>query len=193
MRTLQKSSPMKKRLQAGAVAFLVLTAGFLWWRWKQDELRRVSLNALQRLDAALRSTDNGSLLETLLLPASLQSRTPAEQTEFIRKALADEISPAGLAVLRRECRFGPLKEIFPQEAQVWAKQAGVKAEDCVAFRLEQNGQRCEVVLVRPSSIRHPASSIQPTFRILRCNNVAQMAESMANDEVRISNASGGSH
>lgn len=78
------------------------------------------------------------------------SRTRAEQIEFISKALRDELSREGLVVLKKEGRFGSLNELFPAEADVWAVQAGVKPEDCVAFRMERNGLRAEVVLVRNS-------------------------------------------
>ena len=57
----------------------------------------------------------------------------------------------------KEGLFGPLQEMFPQEAAAWAAQAGVKVEDCVAFKLEQNGLRAEVVL-KLSSIEHPESA-----------------------------------
>lgn len=156
---------MKKALQAGVVALLVLIAGFLWWRWKQDEPRRISLEALQRLHAALSSPAPASLLETIVPPVALQSRTAAEQVEFVQKALRDEISLEGITALKREGAFGPLQKIFPAEAETWAKQAGVSPDECVAFKLEKNGLLTEVVL-------HVQGQ---TYRIVRCNNVKQLA------------------
>jgi hypothetical protein len=98
--------------------------------------------------------------------ANRHSRTHnAEQTEFLTKALRDEISPEGLAVLRREGKFGALTDLFPQEAKTWAAQAGVKPEDCVAFRMERDNIRAEVVLVREGEV----------YRVVRCNNVKQLA------------------
>ena len=155
---------MKRSIQVGAIAVIALATGFLIWKWKQDEPRRVSIEAIQRLDTALRSADSTSLLEAIVLPAALQSRTSAEQVEFVRKALVDELSPEGLAVLRKK-GLGPLKEVFPQEAQAWASKAGVKSEDCVAFKLERHGLRAEVVLAKEGK----------TYRVVRCNNVKQMA------------------
>ena len=166
---------MKRSIQVGAIAVIALAIGFLIWKWKQDEPRRISIEAIQRLDTALRSADSTSLLEAIVLPAALQSRTSAEQVEFVRKALVDELSPEGLAVLRKKGRFGPLKELFPQEAQAWATQAGMEPEDCVAFKLERNGQRCEVVLAKPSTLNTPPSAREGSYRIVRCNNVKQLA------------------
>jgi hypothetical protein len=106
---------------------------------------------------------------------ALQSRTPSEQLEFITKALSDEVSLEGLAVLKKEGRFGALKEVFPVEADGWVAQAGVKLEDYVAFRLERNGLRTEVVLACTSD-SPPATHHSPrhTYRIVRCNNVKQL-------------------
>jgi len=80
-------------------------------------------------------------------------------------------------VLKRDGAFGPLANLFPAEAETWAKQAGVKPEDCVAFKLERNGLRAEVVLVRtPDSPLVPRPSSLPGYRILRCNNIKQLAQ-----------------
>jgi len=147
----------------------------MWFQWQRDTPRRNSFRAVQTFATALNSGDADALLQTVVLPAAVAGRTPAEQTEFLTKALRDEISPEGLAVLRREGQFGSLQELFPQEATAWATQAGVKLEDCVAFKLERNGLRAEVMLVKLSSIEHPESSIAPGYRIVRCNNVKQMA------------------
>jgi hypothetical protein len=42
------------------------------------------------------------------MSAAVSGKTAAEQTEFLCKALADEISPEGLAVLKRDGQFGSL-------------------------------------------------------------------------------------
>jgi len=123
------------------------------------------MQCLRSIAAALNAGTADDLLQTVVLPAAVSGRTSAEQTEFLSKALRDEISAEGLAVLRREGKFGPLQELFPQEAATWAAQAGVKPEDCVAFRMERDSIRAEVVLVREGN----------THRVVRCNNVKQMA------------------
>ena len=126
---------------------------------------RVKPNATGRLDTALRTGNSADLLSTICLPAAIQGRTAPEQAQFLTKALADEISPEGLTVLQREGSFGPLTNLFSAEAEKWANQAGAKPEDCVAFKMERTGIRAEVVLLRAGK----------TFRIVRCNNVKQMA------------------
>ena len=161
---------------------VVLLAGFYWWQWKQDEPRRRSLACLAELDTALHSSDPSTLLDLIALPSALQGRTRPEQTEFLTKALRDEVSAEGLAVLKREGTFGPLTNIFPAEAEAWAKQAGVKPEDCVAFKMEKNGLRAEVVLAsgqkagansqKSSVISHQSS----VLRVVRLNNVKQLAD-----------------
>ena len=54
---------------------------------------------------------------------------------------------------------------FPGEGGKWAEAFGVDPSDCVAFRAEKNGLRAELVLVKTNGFT----------RILRCNNVKQLA------------------
>ena len=74
------------------------------------------------------------------------------------------MSPAGIVALKRAAVFGPLRDVFPDQAEQWAQQAGVKEEDCVAFKMEHGGVRAEVVLLAKDG----------SYRIIRCNNVKQM-------------------
>lgn len=151
---------------------LLIAGGFCWLRWKEGEPRRCALQIVGRLEAALRTGNSADLLGTVCLPAAVQGRTAPEQAEFLRKALQDEISAEGLVVLGRDGEFGPLPTLYPTEAKRWADQAGVNPEDCIAFKLERNGLRAEVVLARPSTLdSQPATG----FRVLRCNNVKQLA------------------
>lgn len=188
---------VKARWLIGSAALLVFAGWLLWHKWSQDEPRRNSITALQNLRAALESSTSDSLLSAVVLPQAFQTRTAPERAEFLRKALQNEVSEEGIAVLRKHGTFGRLKELFPDEADAWANQAGVKTEDCVAFKLDQNGLRTEVVLVAaspsppsekeagerrpvvrnsPNSTAAPAKS-RPTleYRVLRCNNVKRMA------------------
>ncbi len=163
------------------VVLLLIVAGVLWLRWKEGEVCRSAIQTLGRLDTALRTGNSADLLSTVCLPAAIQGRTGPEQAEFLTKALADEISPEGLAVLQQEGAFGPLTNLFPVEAADWAKQAGVKPEDCLAFKLERNGLRAEAVLARESNNHNPASGVQHPdsriqYRIVRLNNVKQLAQ-----------------
>ena len=66
--------------------------------------------------------------------------------------------------------------MFPAEAEGWARQAGVNPDDCVAFKLDRNGLRAEVVLLKPSTLGSQSSTPEPSHRIVRVNNVKQMAE-----------------
>ena len=158
---------------AVVVAIGVSVAAIVYWHWRQDAPRRACLDTATQLCSALNSGDTTKLLETVALPDALLGRTAAEQSEFLRKALADEISPEGLAMLRRDGQFGPLTNIFPAEATQWASQAGVNVGNCVAFKLERPGLRAELVLAGPSSLNSQPST---AFRIVRCNNIKQLAE-----------------
>ncbi len=154
------------------VVILLAGAGIGWW--VQDAPRRHSLASLTRLDAALHSADRAELLDLVVLPAAVQGRSASEQSEFLLKALNDEISSRGLAVLRKQGDYGPLTEVFPAEAEGWASQAGVNVEDCVAFKLERQGIRAEVVLVKPSTPGVQPSTAKPVYRVVRLNNVKPM-------------------
>jgi hypothetical protein len=165
---------VKTRLLAWTLPLLVVLAALTAYWWVQDAPRRQSLASLTRLNAALHSADRTGLLGLVVIPAAVQTRTAPEQSEFLVKALNHEISPEGLAVLRRDGAYGPLKEVFPTEAEGWASQAGVSVEDCVAFRMERHGLRAEVVLVKPSTLNAQPSTSEQSYRIVRLNNVKQM-------------------
>ncbi len=128
-------------------------------------------NSTQRFAPATRRTSSSSSAR----PLRSRAGPAPEQAEFLTKALADEISPEGLAVLQREGSFGPLATVFAAEAEGWAKQGGVKVEDCVAFKLERNGLRAEVVLAAGTPLAPRLSPLATSMRILRCNNVKQLA------------------
>jgi hypothetical protein len=143
----------------------LLVVGLVWrLRPERETPKRSARQALERLEQALASADVKALLEAVCVPASVRSRTDAEQNEFLRKALADEVSAEGIQVLAREGVFGPLSVVFSNEAARWAGQAGVNMSNCVAFRLEKNGVVAEVAI-----------ATNGTPRVVRCNNVKQMA------------------
>jgi len=154
-----------KNLVVGIVStVLAVSVGFLLWQHSQP--RQAALESLSKLASTLADSHNSDLLDSILMPVAVRSQTPAEQQEFLVKALHDEISPDGVLALKRHAAFGSLKEIFPDKASAWCKQANVNPDNCVAFKMERAGIRAEVVLVREGN----------AYRVLRCNNVRQMAE-----------------
>lgn len=165
---------LKLKLALVVGALLIAAAAVYWWH--HDAPRRDSLATLARLDNALHSANRAELLDLIVLPAAVQGRTAPEQSEFLVKALNDEISPEGLAVLRKDGAFGPLKELFPAEAEAWARQARVNPDDCVAFKLERNGLRAEVVLERIAEFEARNAKGRPGYRVVRLNNVKQLAD-----------------
>lgn len=156
---------------AGTVTVVLIAVSIGFLLWQKGAPRRSCLQTAAHLQAALQSGDSAQILASIALPASLQGRTVAEQSEFLLKSLADEISADGLAVLQRDGQFDSLTNLFPAEAQQWAAQAGVPVENCLAFKLQRNGLRAELVLAPDS----PYRTSHPTFRVVRCNNVKQMA------------------
>lgn len=156
---------MKIRGRVIIVVATGLAVGVAALLWQHGQPRRDAVVAVSRLANNLANHQEPDLLETVLMPVAIRSQTPAEQQEFLTKALADEISPAGVEALKRHAEFGPLKSIFPNEAPVWCSQAGVNADDCVAFKMERAGIRAEVVMLHEGQ----------AYRIVRCNNVKQMA------------------
>jgi hypothetical protein len=168
---------MSTKVKSSLIFLLLLAVvlgATLYWRI-HDAPRRESLASLTRLDTALHSGSRTELLDLLVIPAVVRNRTAPEQSEFLAKALNDEISPEGLAVLKQHGAFGPLKKLFPAEAETWAAQAGVSSDECVAFKLDRNGLRAEVVLVKPSTLNPQPSTGEAPYRIVRVNNVKQLA------------------
>jgi hypothetical protein len=161
-----------KRILIAALAAVVLSFG--WRAWQQGAPKREALATVRELAAALSDPASAErALRLLGLPQAMRERTPSEQVEFIRKALQDEITDEGVSVLQRNGQFGPLKSLFPQQAEVWAAQAGAQPADCVAFKLEQDGVCAEVVLAKQPALSTPPSAL--AYRIVRLNNVKQLA------------------
>ncbi len=156
---------MKTWWKISTVALLVIAGGLSCFFWKQGEPRRNSIKTLNDFSHALNSEDSAALLESVVLPRAFQGETISEQSEFLIKALQDEISSEGVLALKHHAVFGSLEEIFPDKASAWCEQANVNPDNCVAFKMERSGIRAEVVLVREQS----------GYRVLRCNNVKQMA------------------
>ena len=152
------------------VAVTVFAVGAIILIWLQGQTKRNAFQSLSRFASMLASTHNSELLDMVFIPVAIQDRTPAEQREFLDKALHDEISPNGVLALKHHAAFGSLEEIFPDKVAVWCKQANVNPDDCVAFKMERAGICAEVVLVREGN----------AYRVLRCNNVKQMAENGRN-------------
>src|ERR1039457_4192482 len=69
--------------------------------WQHGQPRRFALSAVSKLADNLANSHGSELLDTILIPVAIQSRTQSEQVEFLAKALADEISPAGVEALKR--------------------------------------------------------------------------------------------
>lgn len=161
----------------------VLAGAGVFLLWQHGQPRRIALQPVARLAFVLTNPRGSELLDAVVLPSAVRGRTPAEQTEFLTKALTDELSVEGVVALKRHAQFGPLKSIFPDEAAAWCQQAGVNVDDCVAFKLDRNGLRAEVVLVKRSTLNSPAATERErggqhstaSYGIVRCNNVKQMA------------------
>jgi hypothetical protein len=147
---------------------LLLIAGSIvsWLRWSSGAERKAALIPGISLCSAISDNDHASLRGLIPAPEFLKERSPVERDELLMELIGNEISPEGLAVLARDGDFGPLKEIFPGQADSWAGAFGANADDCVAFRLQRNGTTAELVLHRLPDA---------TYRVLRCNDIRQLA------------------
>jgi hypothetical protein len=151
-----------------ATAVAAIVAGGFFVIWQKGQPPRAALQASSRLASNLVSTKGSELLDTVVIPVAIQDLTPAEQQHFLSKVLADELLSDGVLVLRGHAQFGSAKSIFPNECAGWCQQAGVNPDDCVAWRMERAGIQAEVLLVHAGE----------GYRIMRCNNVKQMAEAI---------------
>lgn len=121
----ESGSSVKTRVIATLVCLLIAVAASLFWAaWKRDEPRRKSIHALEQLQSSLSTSSPESLATEVLLPPALAERTVSEQTEFIRKALQDEMSPAGIVALKelrcsdRCAMYSPTKRNSGRSKQV---------------------------------------------------------------------------
>ncbi len=140
-------------------------AALIFSIFKEGAHRREAIQALVELDRLIRNADSAPALAKVILPPSQANAQQDAQAAWLRSTLQDEISDTGIHEMQRHADFGALKELFPVEGLRWAASAQVQPDDCVAFRMERNGITAEVVLHRSAS----------GMRILRCNNIKQMA------------------
>jgi hypothetical protein len=144
------------------LALIAASAVYFFW---PNPTRSRAIETLSVFDRALSAADGAKLDSLIQLPSSVAAKTPEDKARWIADVLSDEVSADGVAELRHHAVFGSLLQIFPAEAERWAEAAKLPVSECVAFRLERAGIRAEVVLHQT-----PAG-----FRVLRCNNVKQMA------------------
>ena len=148
------------------LAGVAYAAIFIWkGQLKENAPEREAASYASRFMEVATGAAEGALRDFTILPAAIASRTPQEQEDFVRKALRDEISEGGLAILVEEGTFGPLAEVFPEDFEKWATALNVDPTACVAFRLDKGAIRAELVLRKDGTY----------YRIVRCNNVAQLA------------------
>lgn len=121
---------------------------------------------MSTLVKTLESGSPAELVRIVRVPDSLGDKTLAEQAQWLRDVLREEIDQDGLAELRSHGLHGPLLELFPESATAWTVGSGVSPENCLAWRMERSGVTAEVVYTNsPEGVR-----------FLRINNVGQMAD-----------------
>ena len=162
------SPPVPRKL--GWILLLALVCALLaaaLFEYRRGKPRREAIDTASRLLEMIVAKDPAGMLEVVTLPASVpaSSSESAGQGKWIADLLEDEIDAEGLDAMRRHAEFGALAEIFPEEAAAWSRYGGIPVESCVAFRMERGGIRGELVF------HHSPAGL----RILRCNNVKQMA------------------
>ena len=161
-----------------SITVLLLIFVALWFFLRQEEgpsvdpRRAETVKVLQEVSRCVLDGDRESIIDHVLLPKSLESRTPQEQGDLLVRDLRTEVSDDGIEFLVDKGKFGPLLEIFPEKGPKWADVAGVVAGNCVAFRLDIDDVTAEVVLVKKEG----------HFLIVRCNDVKRVADIVKKQE-----------
>lgn len=95
------------------------------------------------------------MLDQIVVPTAVRSRTPAEQVGVLTNLLRDAGSLAGIAALKDYGYLSPLLDVFLAEGTNGAAEASVKPEDSLAFEMEPNGIPAEVALAQDSALPVP--------------------------------------
>ncbi|MDB6005879.1 MAG: hypothetical protein JWR15_2866 [Prosthecobacter sp.] len=138
------------------------------WFLVRRSQRNHAASAGNQLGETIQRRDLEGMRSLVQAPAFLNDRSQPERDLLTLNLLEGEVSPEGLAILTKDGDFGPLRSIFPSEAESWSKALAVNAEECVAFRLQKGGFTAELVLHRQAD---------DTYRVLRCNDIRQLAQS----------------
>jgi len=161
------------------VAFaIILAMGVIYFVFKPcnlPKINRVRKDAdkiLYNLSHQIAESDQEMILKSVLVPKSMESRTPQEQGNLLIRNLKGEVSYEGIQLLLAKGKFGPLIEIFPQKGPKWARTAGVDSEQCVAYRLDKDNATAEVVFVKEND----------QYKIVRCNDVKRVADMIKQEE-----------
>jgi len=156
---------VKAALCGLAIAGVVATIVIILFLRESRGPKAQAIATLDRLVGLLAESNAGIPPDLVVAPQSIRDLPAAARDQWLRDVLRDEVSAEGLRALAKNGRFGPLPELFPDEAAAWAGAAGVQSADCVAFRMEHGEVTAEVVLAHT----------RDGLRIVRCNNVKQMA------------------
>jgi hypothetical protein len=159
-------SPRTTLICLAVAMFLLVAASALVWLQGTSPRSQAICTAFE-FATAVQKDSFGSLEHLVYLPSVVSEQSGDERIRFLREVLSNEVSVAGIKALRTNGQFGPLRMIFPEQADRWAKLFQINAEDCVAFKMQRNGITAQLVLVKQKN----------EFRILRCNNVKQMGDS----------------
>ena len=154
----------RRFVTVGLLVLIPIGMGMFWFFDARTPRARAARVAAE-LCFALEHHSAAAVVKLIELPPAMRTKGDVEIQRQVLELLSDEISTDGVAALKKHGSFGALREIFPAEAAAWAAAFSVSADECVAFRMEKNGIRAEVVLLQTAD----------GFRILRCNNVKQMA------------------
>lgn len=93
-----------------------------------------ALATLESLASALDGKDYDKAADIMLAPAEI----PAEQVKQMLPMLVEkqEISVAGVKIMKEKAKFGPLAEVFPDKGERWAKRANVDVANAYGLSYE---------------------------------------------------------
>jgi len=146
-------------LSSAVACGVILVAAFL--ARQSGVLEQQALATLSELERAVIEGNAELLAQIVLPPATVRGRSRVEGDRLLLEILSGEVTAEGVELLRRRGQWGPLLDVFPEEAEKWTDPVGIDPALCVAFRLDGSESRAEVVMVNQ----------EDRMRVLRCNDV----------------------
>lgn len=160
--------PSANHLILSITGLVVIVTAVFGNRILRDRTERArAISTAYQLNEAVRHQEGDGGNELLIAPPVFAERSHPEMILLMRDLLNSEISAEGLDILAEEGEFGPLKDLFPDQASAWLLPYGLSPDDCVAFKIQRGPLTAELVLHR-----------QPDggFKVLRANDIRQLAE-----------------
>lgn len=153
---------MNRRHVVGRVAgFVVASIIVVFFVREHQRPKREAIAVLQQLEQMVRADSTAQIERVIVVPEVVRDRSPSEKARLLREIFQNEVTTEGIESLRKVGTWGPLLDVFPDEAGRWTESTGIDPARCMALRNDGPDFRSEVVLVNDDN----------QLRVLRCNDV----------------------